>query len=38
MLIRMVKFCRSTKLVETCSGSGWPMIVVLRVPMQTGGL
>jgi hypothetical protein len=38
MLIRMVKFCRSTNEVETYLGSGWPSMRVFRQPVHCAGL
>ena len=37
MLIRMVKFCRSTKLVEIWACSGLPAITVRSAPVMRGG-
>jgi len=36
--IRIVRFCRSTKLVETCSGSGYPVTRSFLQPMHSAGL
>jgi hypothetical protein len=37
MLIRMVKFCRSTMLVEICTGSGDPATTVRSACVTCGG-
>jgi hypothetical protein len=37
MLIRMVKFCRSTILVEIWTCSGFPAIIVRSTPVTRGG-
>lgn len=36
--ILKLRFCRSTKLVEMCFGSGLPLNVAVRVPMHSEGL
>jgi hypothetical protein len=38
MDILMVKFWRSMKLVEMCSGSGLPILGFFSQPMHSGGL
>lgn len=38
MLIRMVRFWRSTKLVEICFSSGLPQTAPLIVPQHSPGL
>jgi hypothetical protein len=38
MLIRIVKFCRSAKLVEICAGSESPIITYVHVPQHCAGL
>lgn len=38
MPMRIVRFWRSTKLVEMCAGSGLPLMVAVRHPMQVAGL